>query len=241
MRGLQAVLWVGLLLVLGSAFWPTLDVRTYPGRTGLRLVRTPGPLRAGLREVPAHTLGTAMVTAVRGPERVRPFWESRRWYPWYLAPLWALALLCAARPASRRLVGALMLLTSFGLIAFEAAYLKAEYLAFLPGALGRAEVAGAWLFVILVLLYRRRADRHLGAVEAVCAAQALLGFIHGVTLPATMFRQWLPGNDAGLVLGAVLHNFTPAFWIGMAGMLIMSLSVYLRRAPSPEGSREEGR
>jgi hypothetical protein len=231
---------VGVALVLGSAFWPTLDVRAYPGRTRLRMVATPGALGAGVREVPAHELGTALVETVRGPDRVRPLWEIRRWYPWFLAPLWALALLLAGGPVGRRLVGAFVLLLSLGIIALEATYLKAEYLAFLPGALGRAEVAGAWLVVITILLYRRRADRHLGAVEAAVGAQALLGFVHGVTLPATMFRQWLPGNDAGVVLEAILHNFTPAFWIGMAGMLIMSLPVYLRRTPSPEGSREEG-
>ncbi|MDJ0522292.1 MAG: hypothetical protein QNJ90_09485 [Planctomycetota bacterium] len=240
MEGVRKLQWVGIVLVAASAFWPTLDVRAYPGHPPPPSGRT-GAILGGAREVPAHEIGTAVVEAVRGPERIQPLWESRRWYPWYLAPIWGLALLLAAGRIRRRIVGGLVLLLTVGLIAFEAAYLRAEYLAFLPGWLGRLELGGAWLFIVAVLLYRRRGDRRIGAVEATCAAQALLGFVHGLTLPATMFRQWLPGNEAQEVLGAVLHNFPAPFWIGMGGLLIMSLPVYLRRRSHGSGSREEGR
>ena len=151
----------------------------------------------------------------------------------------ALLLSAPGNRRRRRIVGGSVLLLSVGIIAFEAAYLRAEYAAFLPGTLGRVEVAGAWAFIIALLLYRRAGDRHLGAVEAVIGAQALLGFIHGLTLPATMYRQWLPGRQAGTVFDAVLQNFAPAFWIGLVGLLMMALPVYLRRAVPADGPREE--
>lgn len=235
--------WVGLVLVLGSAFWPLLDVRSYPGPVLPDGTTRLTPITPGAREIPAQELGTALVESIRGPDRVTPLWSVRRWYPWYLAPVWVLALVLGSGVgrARRRLVGVALLLLSFGVVAFEAAYLKTEYLAFFPGVVGRIELGCVWLLVIAILLYRRPADRHMGAVEASVAAQALLGFVHGITLPATMFRQWLAQRDAVVVLEAVLHNFKPAFWIGMAGMLIMALPVYLRRTAPPGGLREEGR
>ena len=47
-----------------------------------------------------------------------------------------------------------------------AVYLDAEYLPLLSGTLGAVESALAWVFVAAILLYRRKGDRHLGAVEA---------------------------------------------------------------------------
>ena len=241
MGSVRTLQWVGVVLLAASAFWPAVHVCAYPAQPASDGPGWVAAIGTGVREIPAHELGTAVVESLRGPDGVGPLWDARRWYPWYLALPWVLALLLS-RPGSRprrRAVGAGALLLSVGVIAFEAAYLRAEYLAFLPGGLGRVEVAGAWLFVIGLLLYRRAADRHLGAVEATIGAQALLGLVHAVTLPATMFRSWLPGRDAGSVLAAVLHNFAPAFWIGMLALAMMAAPIYLRRTVAADGPREE--
>jgi len=236
---LRTIQWVGVACVITSAFWPTLRMDVIPMPPAPSRYALTSGLVGGAAEVPAQEIGTAIVEAVRGPERTEPLWEVRRWYPWYLAPLWALALLAtlglAGARASRRrhLVGGLLLLVTGALIAFEAAYLRVEYRAFLPGTWGRIEGVGAWLFVIALLLYRRREDRHLGAVEATVGGQALLGFVHGVTLPATMARAWLPARGVRPVLEAVVQNFRPAFWLGMAGFLLLALPVLLRRTRTP--------
>ncbi len=239
MRGVRTMQWVGIVLVVGSAFWPTLRLEVFPTQDDAPTQTFMASLLRGNSEVPAQELGTAVVESVRGPEHVEPLWEARRWYPWYLAPLWVLALLTTAgaglarRDRRRRLVGGLLLLLTGGLIAFEAAYLREEYLSFLPGLFGRIEGACAWFLVVAVLLYRRRQDRHLGALEATLGAQALLGFVHALTLPATMLRIWLPGRELGAVGEAVLHNFRPAFWVGSLGLLLVALPVYLRRSGDP--------
>ncbi len=240
MRLLRTVQWVGILLVAASAFLPALHVRAYPGLTGKLQAAWIAAVSPRPREVPAQELGTAVVESLNGPDAVTPLWDVRRWYPWFLAPLWALALLFS-RGRGRRWAGAGMLLLTFAIIVLEATYLRVEYLPFLSGGWGRAELAAVWLFIILVLLYRRPVDRHLGAVEAAIGAQGLLGFMHSVTLPATMFRQWLPGRDAGDVFRAVLHNFGPGFWLGMAGMLMMAAAIYLPwlRSGSQAKPREE--
>jgi len=237
----RALQWAGALLVAGTAFWPALHVCAYPVQAAAGGPGWIANAGSNLREIPARELGTAIVESLRGPDLVGPLWDARRWYPWYLALPWGLALLLSG-PGSRgrrRLVGGGLLLLGFGLIAFEAAYLRAEYASFLPGSLGRAEVGVAWICVVALLLYRRRGDRRVAAVEASVGAQALLGFVHGLTLPATMFRQWLPGRDAGTVVAAVLRNFPPAFWIGMLGLGLIFLPVYARRPRPVDGGREE--
>ena len=117
---------------------------------------------------------------------------------------------------------------------FEALYLRTEYLPFAPGALGRVEGFLAWLFVLGLLLYRRPPDRRLGAVEATLAAQALLSFVHALTLPSTMARGWWGTFEAGAVLRTVWTNFPPAFWLGCSGLLLVALPVYLRRTSAGE-------
>jgi hypothetical protein len=235
----HAIVWFGLLLVVVSGFLPTFHFTAYPAAV---TVPVAAPASAstvrihvsGGREVPAQELGQAVASAVRGPERVLPFWIARRWYPWYLALLWIPALLLVrGRPAAgrrRRLVGAILWAVTLGLLVFEAAYLHAEYNPFLPGTLGKVEGLGAWLFVATILLARRRADRHLGAVEAVVAAQALLGFVHALTLPATMARTWLGQHTWTAVTEAVMINFPLSFWLGTAGLLLIALPTYVRRS-----------
>ncbi len=234
----RALVWFGLLLVVVSAFLPTFHFTAYPAvvTAPIAVPASASTVRihvSGGREVPAQEFGQAVASAVRGPERALPFWRVRRWYPWYLALLWIPALLLVrGRPASdrrRRLVGAILWALTLGLLVFEAAYLHAEYNPFLPGVLGKVEGVGAWLFVATILLARRRADRRLGAVEAVVASQALLGFVHALTLPATMARTWMGQHSWSAVSEAVLINFPLSFWLGTLGLLLVAVPTYVRR------------
>ena len=239
LRWLQGV---GLALVSLSAFWPVFHFRAYPVRgtsvpaIGMVYSADTGP-RAGMgqhawgpREVPVQEIGAAMVESARGPSRVGPFWERRRWYPYFLLPIWVLAFLLAGVGArSRRMAGGALWLLTLGVALFEAVYLRAEYAPFLQGGAGRVEGVLVWLFVLTILFYRRRADRRVGAVEATIASQALLAFVHALTLPSTMARGWLRSSDAGTVLESVWLNFPAAFWLGCTGFLVVALPMYLRR------------
>jgi hypothetical protein len=235
--------WFGVFVVAASAFWPTFEYRLHPlGRVATDVVPSAAPdgrfPLVGPRDVPAETLAAAVRAARIDASWWRPLWRARRWYPWYLAGLWALVLLAVRGRAAngsdrvRVAVGGAVWVLTLGLLAFEAAYLKTEYAPFLPGRWGSAEAVGAWLLVAAILLWRRRVDRRLGAVEAVVGAQALLGFVHGLTLPTTVARCWWDGNDAGQVLQAVWADFPPSFWMGMAGFLLVAVPVYLRREPA---------
>lgn len=222
--------WIGLLVLLGSAFVPTLQLRSFPTEHGVVPWRAAAFLTTG-REVPAEVLGHATLDCLDGTLDACPLWIARRWYPWYLALLWIPALLLVwGRPSTdrrRRVIGGVLWAVSLGLLAFEGFYLYDEYLPLLPGALGRIEGVAAWLFVGALLLYRRPGHRHLGAVEATVAGQALLGFVHALTLPGTMARGWLAAYPAGTVAEAVGHNFPPAFWAGTGAMLLIALPAYL--------------
>ncbi|MDA1195960.1 MAG: hypothetical protein O2894_12350 [Planctomycetota bacterium] len=226
-RGWQ---WLGLTLVLVSAFGVTSHFVAYPAASATSAAPTVRVHVAGGSEVPARELSQALVSSAGFAESL---WEARRWYPWYLVVLWIVALAWArAKPGRRRLAGGVLLATSLGLLAFEAAYLHAEYLPFLSGVAGQIEGVCAWLFVAAILLWRRRADRTLGAMEATIASQALLGFVHALTLPATMARGWMEQHDLARVGAAVWVNFPVAFWIGTAGLLLAALPAYLRPADS---------
>lgn len=234
-RGLQ---WLGVLVVIASAFVPTLRPRVFPTEDGTSPWLAASFLE-GTREVPVAELAGAMYDAFlpEGPAGC-PLWHVRQWYPWYLAPVWLAALALVAgkdTPRRRRTIvgGALWGLTAV-LLVFEAVYLEAEYLPLLPGSLGVVEGVLAWVFVAGILLYRRKGDRRPGAVEATVASQALLGFVHALTLPSTMGRGWVGAYPLASVVEAVWINFPPPFWIGTAGMLLVALPVYLRRRGSSE-------
>jgi hypothetical protein len=181
--------------------------------------------------VPALRLGEALAAPADGRPRWQALWEARPWYPYALAPLWGLALLASAAggPRRRRRVARALGVLAVGIAVFEACYLRADYLSFLPGALGVLEVTLAWLLVVLLLFHRRRADRAPGGVEAALAAQALLCAAHLVTLPSTMVRPWVGTHDAAAILRSTFANFPPAFWVGVLGCLLVALPVYLRR------------
>ena len=233
----RALQLLGVLVVVASACFPTLQLRVFPTEHGASPWQAASFL-AGVPEVPSRELGSATLASLRGESGECPFWSARRWYPWYLALLWLPALwLVRGRPRGdrrRRWVGGLLWTLTGVLLVFEAAYLYAEYLPLLPGLAGQVEGLLAWGLVAAVLLYRRKADRALGAVEAVVAGQALLGFLHALTLPGTMGRAWVGAYPLGSVAEALWINFPPAFWLGTAGLLLAALPVYLgRRAPSP--------
>ena len=248
LRRVRTIQWVGLAIMAASAFWPTLHFRSYPipgvavpeARAAHRSADPPttdrGYFMPGAREVPARELATALGETARGPSRVRPLWERRRWYPYFLLPCWILAFVLLAGTSRerggfrRRIVGTSLWTLALVLAVFEAVYLRAEYAPFLPGFAGRAEAFLAWLLVVAILLYRRRADRALGAVEATVAAQALLSFVHALTLPSTMARGWWGNYETAAVLETVWVNFPPAFWLGCVGLLLIALPVYLRRS-----------
>ncbi len=223
----------GLLIFAVAAFFPGHASLEHPA--GLLPLARAEAAAAARAETPAHLLAEA---ARRDLEQGRPgarLWEVRRWYPFGLAPLWLLALLLAALwPRLRALVGGSLLVLALGLALFEACYLGVEYAPLLPEVLGRGEVLLVWGGVVLVLFARRVVDRAPGAVEAHVAAQALLGWFHLLTLPATEARTWWAAHPVVDVVSTLATNFRPAFWVALAGLLLAFLPIYLRRtAPRP--------
>lgn len=215
---------LGLLVVALAAFLPHHELVARPGQVTMRS-------RAERQERPAGVLAVALASDLSAGTGGARLWEARRWYPFALVLLWALALLIVAwRPGSRTGVGLTLMLVALGLAVLEACYLAVEYAPLLPGLLGPAEGVIAWLVVLAVLFVRRAPDRALGAVEAHVASQATLSWLHLLTLPATQARCWLGEHDALAVAGAVCSNFQPAFWAAVAGLLAMSLPTYLRRS-----------
>jgi len=236
---LRWIQWGGLFLMTLSAFGTTFHYRAYP-TAAVQVARAEAQPRVAFRvmgepEVPARILGTAIASAVKGPDHFGPVWQNRRWYPYLLLPLWIVALLLISGKAGvagtrrRRLVGEGMWLLALVIAVWEAAYLRSEYAPFLKGFLGSLEVFLTWCVVVAMIFYRRKADRHMGAVEAAVAAQGLLAFAHAMTLPSTMARGWLPAFDTATVVETVLINYPPLFWIGCAGTLMIALPVYLRK------------
>lgn len=232
----RALQWIGLAVLVVSAFLPTLQLRAFPAQSGAPEAWHAAMFVVSSPEVPSEVLGRAVWDTFEGLGAACPFWSARRWYPWYLALLWLPALLLVRRqPAGtrrRQVLGGTLWASSVGLLLFEAAYLHAEYLPLLSGVLGRIEGVGVWLVVAAILLYRRPQDRRLGAVEATVASQALLGFAHALTLPATMARAWIGGFPPRSVAEALWINFPPAFWAGSLALLLIALPTYFRRKPS---------
>lgn len=231
-RSLQ---FLGLALLAGCAFRPAYHFTAYPlsGHVPQQAEAAPvGFYIAGTKQVPAYEVGGALLSALRGPDRGHELWGARPWYPFLLAPLWLLALLLAGPPGDparrrmRRVVDGALLLLAVGVAIFEACYLATDYVSLMSGALGFAEGMAAWLVILGMLFWRRRRSRHLGAVEAAVAGQALLGFVHLLTLPATMARPWVGLFDLGSVARAIWLNYLPPFWVACAGMLLIAMPVY---------------
>lgn len=234
-RVVRTCQWLGLALVMASACMTTLRHVAFPTHAGVG----PWPAAVGLpvvREVPVDVLTVALLDAASGRAEGCPLWTTRRWYPWYLVAFWLPALwLVRRRDTSvrrRRAVGAVLWGLTAAIVLFEAAYLGAEYAPMLPAPWGRAESFAAWCVVAAMLLYRRRPDRRVDAVSATIAAQALLGVAHGLTLPATMARAWFGHFPLEVIAGTVVRNFPLGFWLGLGGMLLLSLPVYLGRRPA---------
>lgn len=233
----------GVLLFSGAMLLPAYHLRTYPGLEHL----PPGSylLPEAREEVPAAELLAGLVAWLEGRGSAG-LWAARRWYPFALAPLWLLALLAAGRvrrhprPAWRRGLGLALLGVSAGVAAFEWAYLHADYVGFLGPALARAEVVLAWGFVLGLLFWRRRGAWSPAALEATVAAQALLALVHACTLPSTDARCWWDGHELGSLCRALGQNYRPAFWVGLAGLLLAALPAYLGPRPGARGAPADG-
>jgi hypothetical protein len=226
---LRRLQWFGLVLFAASAFMPsfpfqvgTPDVPQFlqPGSQRVVLIGPPGEQR-----VPAQEVARAVDEAFTSERDA--FWSRRPLYAYVLLPLWVLALLIGRN--ARRFAGALLWMVTGLLVVLEAMYLKTDYHPFLPGMFGRLETALAWGIVITILVWRRRADRKLGAFEASVGAQALLGLVHGFTLPSTFARDLVGQIPFEDLLRAVGDVFAPGFWIGMAGLFFAALPAYLGR------------
>jgi len=172
---------------------------------------------------------------------VEPLWAARLWYPYALAPLWALALLLGGPPGSRRrpLAGGLLVLVTLAVVPLEAAYLATDYVAFLPAPFGDAEGVVVFVAVLFVLLARRPRDRHVAAVEGHVAAQALLAFLHMLTVPGTFARRWMEdGADVRTATARLLEAFPVPFTVATAAFLGIALVAFF--GPRPTGAPGPG-
>ena len=229
--------WLGLVVFLGASFWPAQGPLRHPLGIGQdlppRAPRTPVPGEPPSRiDIPASELGAALRADLASGRLGEQLWQARRWYPQGLAPLWILALLAVLGSADRArrrrvIVGGALLVLALALALLEACYLGVEYLSLLPATFGRVEVLLVWFVVVAILFLRRRGSGGVGAVEAHIGAQALLGFVHMLTLPATQARFWLDKFPLGEVLAAVGTNFRPAFWISCGALLLAAAPAYL--------------
>lgn len=220
---------VAILLVVGLGV--SLRAAGLPYQDGAAAPRA--PVR---HHVPLGELSRATQAAWIDGD-VEPLWAARLWYPYALAPLWALALLLgggAAHGLRRKLAGGLLVLVTLAIIPIEAAYLSTDYVAFLPPPFGDTEVVVVFVAVLFVLLARRPRDRHLVAVEGHVAAQALLSFLHMLTIPGTFARRWIEdGADAHTAAARLLEAFPLPFVAATAAFLgIAVVGVF---GPRPAG------
>lgn len=227
---LRRLQWIGIALLLVSAALPAFAWsigRPFQPGTWVRtaeevvLVGPPGPERA-----PGLALWRGVRSALGGGG-VDALWVRRPVYAYGLVPLWILGLLLARR--RRPLAGALLWVLTLGVIGLEAKYLQNDYRPFFPALLGSLETGVAWCVVCALLVYRRPADRQVGAVESTIAAQALLAFVHGLTLPCTYVRDVVGELTVAQLAARVGDAFAPGFWIGMAGFLLVAIPGYVGR------------
>jgi hypothetical protein len=240
---------IGVVLFLGSLALPVhgcvshpRDYETPPQARalpeGVRIVRrtsTTGVVQPGWRGLEER--------ATRGWRREGAWgalWESRAWYPYYLAPLWLAALLAArSAPRSRRSVARGLLFLSGVVASFEFVYLWSDYDGFLGPSMAKVEKVLAWVVVAGVLFWRpaRRSD----SIGATISAQALLAFLHAFVFPLQDVRFWsLQGYGPGAMVRAILANYRIGFWVAVAGLAAVAVpgyAVLLRRrarGPGPE-------
>ncbi len=221
---MRVTLLVLAALVLAAGLLPSMRVAGLPYHDGVAAPESPPRDHVPLREV---------VGACRACEAVGhggPLWAARLWYPFALAPLWALALALGGGAASvgrRRAAGWLLTIATCGLIALEGAYLSIDYEPFAAPPFGEAEPALAFVLVLFVLLARRPRDRRIDAVEGHVGAQAALSFLHLVTLPGTYARRWLEGGAEARTIGMRLLDAFPAPFLVTLAALVAIVSVVL--------------
>jgi len=152
-------------------------------------------------------------------------WSRRPIYSYALLPFWILALwLVRRRP---RAAGLALWGLTVCVIGIEAIYLSGDYRPFFPSLLGKIETGMVWCVVCTMLIYRRPRHRRLAAVEGTLAAMALLAFVHGVTLPFTLARDYVDTESFGEVLARVGDAFPAGFWIGMIGFALVAIPGYV--------------
>lgn len=235
-RALRTLQWIGIACVAVSAALPAFGWQI--GTPGLPLALQPGPREVVLigppseARTPVAEIAGGFTEWVGGGDAEDTLWSRRPIYAYALLPFWIAAILLAR--SRRRLAGTLVWLVTTAVIVLEAAYLKSDYLPFFPQLLGNLETGIAWCVVVGLLVWRRPADRTLGAVEAGIGAQALLAFVHGLTLPATLFRDWYAESGSNTALSNALAEFRPGYWVGMAGFILIAAGGYLgRRVDAP--------
>ncbi|MDJ0972944.1 MAG: hypothetical protein QNJ98_00615 [Planctomycetota bacterium] len=234
---LRRLQWIGILLVVVSAALPAFAWKT--GRPFLpgTWVPTAGQVilvgEGSRQRTPAVEVGRGVMESLGAGAGggAEALWRRRPIYAYALVPFWILGLLMARR--HRRAAGALLWLLTLGVVVLEALYLQSDYRPFFPKLLGSLETGIAWCVVCAMLVFRRPADRQLGAVESTVAAQALLAFVHGLTLPCTHVRDYVDHLTFAQLAERVGDAFAPGFWIGMAGFLLIAIPGYV-------GSRSSG-
>lgn len=227
---LRRLQWVGLAFVVVSAALPLIGWQI--GTPGLPQALQPGSSRIVLVGPPnaVRTPGPEILSAVGewfdGSPASESLWSRRPIYAYALLPIWIVLLLLARRRP--RTAGVLGWASIVAVIVLEAAYLKSDYQPFFPAILGNLETGIAWCVVVAMLVWRRAPYRNLGAVEATIAAQALLSFVHGLTLPGMVVRDWYEG-ELSPVVRSVLEEFQAGYWIGMVGFLLIAVTGYVGR------------
>ncbi len=158
-------------------------------------------------------------------------WRVREWYPYLLLPFWLVALALAASSGRlERAAGWGCLALTLALAVFETIYVTRTYVGFLPQSARAFEVGFVCLVVVAVLFLRRH--RSLLDPAATVSAQALLAFLHGLTFPGHDVRVWVDdGASLSGILGSLLHDYRPAFWLALAGLLVAAVPAYLRASP----------
>ena len=165
---------------------------------------------------------------------IEALWRTRAWYPYLLLPAWLGALaLGASGPRGRRAAGVLIFATTAGVLAFEVAYVRADFGGILAPSLRWLEIGCAWAVVTAVLVWRRH-GRSLFDAPAGISALALLAALHGFTFMGEDLRAWSAGG-AGLsaMANGIAANYFPAFWVAEAALFVAAAPAYLPRRASP--------
>lgn len=216
-------------VVLAAGAFPSFAVPGTPYRDGVAPAAAPCVFGTPLADLVGGVRDACSPSGEWGH-----LWALRLWYPYALAAVWVLAALAVygtrgrVEHLRRRVVGAVLAIVTVGVVALEATYLASDYEPLSRGVWADVEHVAAFVAVLTVLLLRRPADRHLGAVEGTIGAQALLCVLHLLTLPSTYARRWFEGGEAVPAIVARLGDGFPLpFWLASAACLAAAGVVWL--------------